>query len=157
MIDKIRDFELAKLIIKSLTRGSNELGIIYYDFIKEACDDGRFLRYMINDITIGFAVYSVKKRKRFVDVDYIYVDELKRCEGIGSALIKQIYISTKSLYENLGYVMRIKVLIESDSNKFFHKIASSEEYDTYISKEDGLTHKTITYIILPNKLEHLKI
>lgn len=157
MIDKIDNLELAKLLIKSLTRGSNELGPIYYDFIKEACEDGRFLRFMINDISIGFVVYSIKKRKRFVDIDYIYVDELKRGEHIGSALIKQVYYSTLSLYKNLGYVMRIKVPVDLEANNFFRKIASKEDYDTRVSKEDGLTQTTVTYLILPNKLENLKI
>lgn len=157
MIDRVTNPELAKLLIKSLTRGSNELGPIYYDFIKEACEDNRFVRFMINDISIGFIVYSIRKRKRFVDIDYIYVDELKRGDKIGSALIKQVYYDTKSLFENLGYVMRIKVPVELESNNFFHKIASKEDYDTRVSKENGLSYTTVTYLILPNKLENLKI
>lgn len=157
MIDYIDNENLAKIIVKTLSKGCPEVGRLYPGYLKEVTSNKQFLVYKVNDILVAFASYSIKKRLRKVDLDYIFVDYPKRREHIASTLIKQIYYDTESLFINLGYTMRIKTNLDYECNKFFRKISSDVTYEKSISDVNGFTIERCEYLILPNKLKSLKL
>lgn len=111
---------------------TNDLGILYPEYLTEQINSGRVFVYLVNNIVAGFATYSIKNSLKEVSLDALLVLPSYRDRGIGLSLLHRVYKETESLFKTLGFVLVVDVLEHSDSNSFWNKVAYNKE--TYTTR-----------------------
>lgn len=109
---------------------SDELGILYSDYLTSQIELGRVFCYKVNGIFAGFISYGIKNRNKEVTIDAVVVLPPYQGMGIATRLIHHVYKETESLYKNLGYVLKAESYEGLPSNSFFNHISSSYKLHT---------------------------
>lgn len=112
-----------KSIVKLYNKNSKSLGRYFKSDIIEKINNEIFYLYVENDEVIGFCSYDLKKRKKYIEITYLCVNENYRNRHIATKLIKQIQKDTYEL--KMDYYA--ECLEGLENNNFYDKIGIISE------------------------------